>query len=201
MSQNPLPTKQTGEQNHLSSSQELPMSQNIIMGSWKSLSNANSQRQSLCLLLRAWQESVWACDTMNKFENKKLHKCVSFLSSQKQTLEKASCLVLHYSMLLWRRPDSPNLIFPSVVVVSDSSCLSLQYRAPYMPPTQQYPVTSGTAGFYPGTSPAEYPAYGKSSDQVQQQPSTTIKDSEIKAGEISKHQNPKFNRFLFKHDV
>uniref|UniRef100_A0A667YWI6 Eukaryotic translation initiation factor 4 gamma, 1a n=1 Tax=Myripristis murdjan TaxID=586833 RepID=A0A667YWI6_9TELE len=35
-----------------------------------------------------------------------------------------------------------------------------QYRAPYMPPTQQYPVTSGTAGFYPGTSPAEYPAYG-----------------------------------------
>ncbi|KAF7648962.1 hypothetical protein LDENG_00149320 [Lucifuga dentata] len=35
-----------------------------------------------------------------------------------------------------------------------------QYRAPYMPPTQQYPVTSGTAGFYPGTSPAEYPTYG-----------------------------------------
>uniref|UniRef100_A0A667YP01 Eukaryotic translation initiation factor 4 gamma, 1a n=1 Tax=Myripristis murdjan TaxID=586833 RepID=A0A667YP01_9TELE len=36
-----------------------------------------------------------------------------------------------------------------------------QYRAPYMPPTQQYPVTSGTAGFYPGTSPAEYPAYAQ----------------------------------------
>uniref|UniRef100_A0A4W5QLU8 Eukaryotic translation initiation factor 4 gamma, 1a n=1 Tax=Hucho hucho TaxID=62062 RepID=A0A4W5QLU8_9TELE len=34
-----------------------------------------------------------------------------------------------------------------------------QYRAPYMPPSPQYPVTSGTAGFYPGTSPAEYPAY------------------------------------------
>ncbi|CAJ1072258.1 eukaryotic translation initiation factor 4 gamma 1a isoform X4 [Xyrichtys novacula] len=34
-----------------------------------------------------------------------------------------------------------------------------QYRAPYMPPTQQYPVTSGTAGFFPGTSPAEYPGY------------------------------------------
>nr|XP_046263507.1 eukaryotic translation initiation factor 4 gamma 1a isoform X3 [Scatophagus argus] len=34
-----------------------------------------------------------------------------------------------------------------------------QYRAPYMPPTQQYSVTSGTPGFYPGTSPAEYPAY------------------------------------------
>uniref|UniRef100_A0A672J8Q9 Eukaryotic translation initiation factor 4 gamma, 1a n=1 Tax=Salarias fasciatus TaxID=181472 RepID=A0A672J8Q9_SALFA len=32
-----------------------------------------------------------------------------------------------------------------------------QYRAPYMPPTQQYPVTSASAGFYPGTSPAEYP--------------------------------------------
>ncbi|XP_050925976.1 eukaryotic translation initiation factor 4 gamma 1a isoform X3 [Lates calcarifer] len=34
-----------------------------------------------------------------------------------------------------------------------------QYRPPYMPPTQQYPVTSGTAGFYPGTSPAEYTTY------------------------------------------
>ncbi|XP_029971528.1 eukaryotic translation initiation factor 4 gamma 1a isoform X2 [Salarias fasciatus] len=34
-----------------------------------------------------------------------------------------------------------------------------QYRAPYMPPTQQYPVTSASAGFYPGTSPAEYPGY------------------------------------------
>ncbi|XP_056148646.1 eukaryotic translation initiation factor 4 gamma 1a [Lampris incognitus] len=34
-----------------------------------------------------------------------------------------------------------------------------QYRAPYMTPTQQYPVTSGTAGFYAGTSPAEFPAY------------------------------------------
>ncbi|KAM8849846.1 eukaryotic translation initiation factor 4 gamma 1a isoform 3-T10 [Spinachia spinachia] len=34
-----------------------------------------------------------------------------------------------------------------------------QYRTPYMPPTQQYPVTSGTAGFYPGTSPAEYNTY------------------------------------------
>lgn len=44
-----------------------------------------------------------------------------------------------------------------------------------MPPTQQYPVTTGTAGFYPGTSPAEYPAYGKSlspkSDHNQAQPS------------------------------
>lgn len=46
-----------------------------------------------------------------------------------------------------------------------------------MPPTQQYPVTSGTAGFYPGTSPAEYPTYGKVFfffAQDQQQLSTTI---------------------------
>ncbi|XP_062337646.1 eukaryotic translation initiation factor 4 gamma 1a isoform X3 [Osmerus eperlanus] len=34
-----------------------------------------------------------------------------------------------------------------------------QYRTPYMAPAQQYPVTSGTAGFYPGSSPAEYTAY------------------------------------------
>uniref|UniRef100_A0A8C5CKA1 Eukaryotic translation initiation factor 4 gamma 1 n=1 Tax=Gadus morhua TaxID=8049 RepID=A0A8C5CKA1_GADMO len=32
-----------------------------------------------------------------------------------------------------------------------------QYRPQYMAPTQQYPVTAGTAGFFPGTSPAEYP--------------------------------------------
>uniref|UniRef100_A0A4W6DU63 Eukaryotic translation initiation factor 4 gamma, 1a n=1 Tax=Lates calcarifer TaxID=8187 RepID=A0A4W6DU63_LATCA len=50
-----------------------------------------------------------------------------------------------------------------------------QYRPPYMPPTQQYPVTSGTAGFYPGTSPAEYTTYGKGVfAQDHQQPSTTI---------------------------
>uniref|UniRef100_A0A3P8XJF7 Eukaryotic translation initiation factor 4 gamma, 1a n=1 Tax=Esox lucius TaxID=8010 RepID=A0A3P8XJF7_ESOLU len=34
-----------------------------------------------------------------------------------------------------------------------------QYRPPYMPASPQYPVSTGTAGFYPGTSPAEYPAY------------------------------------------
>lgn len=39
--------------------------------------------------------------------------------------------------------------------------LCLQYRAPFMPPTQQYSVASGTASFYPGTSPAEYPPYGE----------------------------------------
>ncbi|XP_028329906.1 eukaryotic translation initiation factor 4 gamma 1-like isoform X2 [Gouania willdenowi] len=35
-----------------------------------------------------------------------------------------------------------------------------QYWDPYMPPIQQYPVTTGSAGFYPGTIPAEYPGYG-----------------------------------------
>ncbi|XP_030630375.1 eukaryotic translation initiation factor 4 gamma 1a [Chanos chanos] len=31
-----------------------------------------------------------------------------------------------------------------------------QYRPPFMPQTQQYPVSSGTTGFYSGTSPADY---------------------------------------------
>ncbi|CAN9503434.1 unnamed protein product [Ophioblennius macclurei] len=46
-----------------------------------------------------------------------------------------------------------------------------QYRGPYMPPTQQYPVTSGSAGFYPGTSPAEYPGYAYYPAQPQYPPS------------------------------
>ncbi|XP_051770046.1 eukaryotic translation initiation factor 4 gamma 1a isoform X3 [Ctenopharyngodon idella] len=37
-----------------------------------------------------------------------------------------------------------------------------QYRPPYMPPTQQYSVSSGTAGFYAGSSPAEYGTYDPS---------------------------------------
>ncbi|TRY93684.1 hypothetical protein DNTS_029395 [Danionella cerebrum] len=37
-----------------------------------------------------------------------------------------------------------------------------QYRPPYMPPTQQYPVSTGTAGFYGGSSPAEYGTYDPS---------------------------------------
>uniref|UniRef100_A0A672J8T3 Eukaryotic translation initiation factor 4 gamma, 1a n=1 Tax=Salarias fasciatus TaxID=181472 RepID=A0A672J8T3_SALFA len=45
-----------------------------------------------------------------------------------------------------------------------------QYRAPYMPPTQQYPVTSASAGFYPGTSPAEYPGYAYYPAQPQYTP-------------------------------
>lgn len=51
----------------------------------------------------------------------------------------------------------------------------LQYRPPYMPPTQQYPVTSGTAGFYPGTSPAEYSAYGKGCCPKKPPPKKTAK--------------------------
>ncbi|KAM3604685.1 uncharacterized protein V6R79_014834 [Siganus canaliculatus] len=49
-----------------------------------------------------------------------------------------------------------------------------QYRAPYMPPTQQYPVTSGTAGFYPGTSPAEYPTYAGAYYPAQPQYSPSV---------------------------
>nr|XP_020441839.1 eukaryotic translation initiation factor 4 gamma 1 [Monopterus albus] len=38
--------------------------------------------------------------------------------------------------------------------------ISGQYRsAPYVATPQQYPVTAGTPGFYPGTSPAEYGTY------------------------------------------
>lgn len=78
--------------------------------------------------------------------------------------------------------------------------LSLQYRAPYMPPTQQYPVTSGTAGFYPGTSPAEYSAYGKG---FWLRPTTTKHNHKhgglsVKRGEISNTRT--FNRD-FKHVV
>lgn len=51
----------------------------------------------------------------------------------------------------------------------------VQYRAPFMPPTQQYPVTSGTASFYPGTSPAEYPPYGEFSPQQTQPPNKATK--------------------------
>ncbi|XP_051555332.1 eukaryotic translation initiation factor 4 gamma 1-like isoform X4 [Myxocyprinus asiaticus] len=37
-----------------------------------------------------------------------------------------------------------------------------QYRAPFMPPAQQYSVPSGTPGFYAGSSPAEYGTYDPS---------------------------------------
>lgn len=109
-----------------------------------------------------------------------MEECVS----EKQVLgvEKGGCLI-------W----AGTLNAPSIVV-SDSVflCFLLQYRAPYMPPTQQYPVTSGTAGFYPGTSPAEYPTYGKSCPtkppflpRTSQQPSTTIDEQDVSPkGEI-----------------
>ncbi|XP_048102582.1 eukaryotic translation initiation factor 4 gamma 1a isoform X2 [Alosa alosa] len=52
-----------------------------------------------------------------------------------------------------------------------------QYRAPYMPQAQQYPVPSGTAGFYSGTSPeygsyagAYYPAQAQYPSPVQTTP-------------------------------
>ncbi|KAM9844721.1 eukaryotic translation initiation factor 4 gamma 1a [Aulostomus maculatus] len=54
-----------------------------------------------------------------------------------------------------------------------------QYRAPYMPPTQQYPVTSGTAGFYPGTSPAEYPAYAGAYYPAQPQYSPSVQPATV----------------------
>ncbi|KAM7400638.1 hypothetical protein PAMA_005028 [Pampus argenteus] len=54
-----------------------------------------------------------------------------------------------------------------------------QYRAPYMPPTQQYPVTSGTAGFYPGTSPAEYPAYAGAYYPAQPQYSPSVQPAPV----------------------
>ncbi|XP_053185317.1 eukaryotic translation initiation factor 4 gamma 1a isoform X2 [Scomber japonicus] len=52
------------------------------------------------------------------------------------------------------------------------------YRAPYMPPTQQYPVTSGTAGFFPGTSPAEY-AYAGTFYPAQPQYSTSVQPAPV----------------------
>ncbi|KAE8290913.1 Eukaryotic translation initiation factor 4 gamma 1 [Larimichthys crocea] len=54
-----------------------------------------------------------------------------------------------------------------------------QYRAPYMPPTQQYPVNSGTAGFYPGTSPAEYPAYAGAYYPAQPQYSPSVQPAPV----------------------
>ncbi|XP_029381425.1 eukaryotic translation initiation factor 4 gamma 1a [Echeneis naucrates] len=54
-----------------------------------------------------------------------------------------------------------------------------QYRAPYMPPTQQYPVTSGAPGFYPGTSPAEYPAYAGAYYPAQPQYSPSVQPAPV----------------------
>ncbi|XP_049602387.1 eukaryotic translation initiation factor 4 gamma 1a isoform X2 [Syngnathus scovelli] len=54
-----------------------------------------------------------------------------------------------------------------------------QYRAPYMPPTQQYPVTSGTAGFYAGTSPAEYSGYAAAYYPAQPPYSASVQPAQV----------------------
>uniref|UniRef100_A0A3P8SDH7 Eukaryotic translation initiation factor 4 gamma, 1a n=1 Tax=Amphiprion percula TaxID=161767 RepID=A0A3P8SDH7_AMPPE len=54
-----------------------------------------------------------------------------------------------------------------------------QYRPPYMPPTQQYPVTGSTAGFYPGTSPAEYPGYAGAYYPAQPQYSPSVQPAPV----------------------
>ncbi|XP_043989679.1 eukaryotic translation initiation factor 4 gamma 1a isoform X2 [Gambusia affinis] len=53
-----------------------------------------------------------------------------------------------------------------------------QYRTPYMPPTQQYPVTSGT-GFYAGTNPAEYSAYAGAYYPAQPQYSPSVQPAQV----------------------
>ncbi|XP_028988105.1 eukaryotic translation initiation factor 4 gamma 1a isoform X3 [Betta splendens] len=54
-----------------------------------------------------------------------------------------------------------------------------QYRAQYMPTTQQYPVTSGTASFYPGTSPAEYSPYAGAYYPAQPQYSPSVQPAQV----------------------
>ncbi|XP_037538145.1 eukaryotic translation initiation factor 4 gamma 1a isoform X2 [Nematolebias whitei] len=53
-----------------------------------------------------------------------------------------------------------------------------QYRTPYMTPTQQYPVSSGTS-FYPGTSPAEYPGYAGAYYPAQSPYSATVQPAPV----------------------
>lgn len=47
-----------------------------------------------------------------------------------------------------------------------------QFRPPYMTPTPQFPVSSGTAGFYGGSSPAEYGTYAAYYPATQQYPTS-----------------------------
>ncbi|XP_068196550.1 eukaryotic translation initiation factor 4 gamma 1-like isoform X3 [Antennarius striatus] len=54
-----------------------------------------------------------------------------------------------------------------------------QYRAPYMTPTQQYPVNNGTAAFYPGTSPAEYPTYAGAYYPAQPQYTPSVQPTSV----------------------
>lgn len=68
------------------------------------------------------------------------------------------------------RPVAPTHVYPPMMISQQQLSFAGspqgyfipppgQYRAQYMSPAQQYPVTSGTAGYYPTASPAEYPAY------------------------------------------
>ncbi|XP_067385039.1 eukaryotic translation initiation factor 4 gamma 1-like isoform X2 [Channa argus] len=63
-----------------------------------------------------------------------------------------------------------------------------QYRTQYMP--QQYPVTSSTAGFYPGTSPAEYPAYAGAYYPAQPQYPQTVQSAPVMINTAQQQQAP-----------
>ncbi|TNM98249.1 hypothetical protein fugu_014495 [Takifugu bimaculatus] len=90
------------------------------------------------------------------------------------------------------RPVGPAHVYPSssqMMMISQQQLsfagspqgyfLPGQYRAPFMPPTQQYPVTSGTASFYPGTSPAEYPPYAGAYYPAQPQYSPSVQPAPV----------------------
>ncbi|KAK7945630.1 hypothetical protein WMY93_001358 [Mugilogobius chulae] len=62
-----------------------------------------------------------------------------------------------------------------------------QYRTPYMP-TQQYSVTSGTPGFYPGTSPAEYPGFAGAYYSAQPQYTPTVQPAQIMVNPAQQQQ-------------
>uniref|UniRef100_A0AAR2KR83 Eukaryotic translation initiation factor 4 gamma, 1a n=1 Tax=Pygocentrus nattereri TaxID=42514 RepID=A0AAR2KR83_PYGNA len=49
-----------------------------------------------------------------------------------------------------------------------------QYRPPYVPPAQQYPVASAPAGFYSGTNPDYGSTYGKSLSWTTEDPRSTF---------------------------
>ncbi|KAM6918614.1 eukaryotic translation initiation factor 4 gamma 1a [Xenentodon cancila] len=65
--------------------------------------------------------------------------------------------------------------------------ISGQYRGPYMPPTQQYPVTSGTS-FYTGTSPADYPGYAGAYFPAQPQYSPSVQPTTVMIGPAQQQQ-------------
>ncbi|XP_057189124.1 eukaryotic translation initiation factor 4 gamma 1a isoform X4 [Triplophysa rosa] len=54
-----------------------------------------------------------------------------------------------------------------------------QYRAPYMPQAQQYQVPSGSASFYPGSSPAEYGTYAGTYYPAPQQYPTSVANTAV----------------------